>query len=1093
MNGRTLVITLLLVLGSMAPSMMNSTTIMLKETTPEANSGNNSTGCGYNESYAYISGWYNNGPYYVGDSFNGSVYSNCNMLNQTMYVIYNVTAPNGTYVQSGAWNWTAYSITQTHYHYLQNLVYGTYTVNLGLYYYDNTQTFTWLDGYSYNFTVSNSSSSGCGYDSSYSSIYASASYSTYTAGDSFYGYIDTYCNVLGENMYILWSIYDHGTNQNLTSGSLNWTAAYTYHYFNATYSNLPTGNFTFYTFFYMYDNSTSTWNFLDSDNDTFYVSSSSSNNTGCGYESSYAYIDSSSYYTSYTAGDTFWGNIDTYCALLGNTMRVDWYIMDNNNSMNLTTGSFQWNASYSTYYYNLNYTNISAGSYTLYANLYTWNTTNQGWTFLTNDYDSFTVSSSSSNNSGCGYEESYAYISAWNNYYPLFEGDSLNATVYTYCNMLNQTMIVNYTIYQWINNNSELLELDNGSWSWTAYNLYDYHYFYMSNLSIGNYTVSTSMSYIDSSTQQVLLDSYTYHFNVTAPTGCGYDASDTMFYMSGLYEGDEYILGTYMPYPYMSTYCNVLGAQMIINWELNSGSTNIDYGSWNWTAYNTSDNHYLDFTNLGVGNYSFSTSATMVWQGTTYDLGEDYANFSVVAQNNNATGCGYDVSYAYLSLSGLYNGDMYFVGDEIYAYVANYCNVLNATIANSWSLSASNNGTVIDNGTEFYVAQSDWDELYFNFSQLASGPLQEGSYTFFIETWIYYDSGNSIWYVGSQSVNFSVIDTNTDTDGDGWTDQDEYYCYTNASDNNSVPTDFDMDGTCDVIDSDDDNDSYSDWEEYNCGTNATDANDVPTDFDGDGICDGVDSDDDNDGISDVVEGTGDTDGDGLPDYLDTDSDNDGVEDGDDDCPNTPSGTNVDATGCEEVAIDPWTTVEISISITENTANEMYFFIDISVDNPDDWTGYIDWEVVAYGDNGTNDLTDVNGHLLVEHSGIYTNSSIATLTALFNGQLCVEYSAMSQSGEVLNSSSDCVQISMPADADGDGIADALDNCPNVANADQLDADGDGIGTACDVDEVEDSSDDEEEESSSGLPSIGMFATLASIIGACVVISSRRKFE
>jgi len=342
-------------------------------------------------------------------------------------------------------------------------------------------------------------------------------------------------------------------------------------------------------------------------------------------------------------------------------------------------------------------------------------------------------------------------------------------------------------------------------------------------------------------------------------------------------------------------------------------------------------------------------------------------------------------------------------------------------------------------------------------------------------------------------VNFSVIDTNTDTDGDGWTDQDEYYCYTNASDNNSVPTDFDMDGTCDVIDSDDDNDSYSDWEEYNCGTNATDANDVPTDFDGDGICDGVDSDDDNDGISDVVEGTGDTDGDGLPDYLDTDSDNDGVEDGDDDCPNTPSGTNVDATGCEEVAIDPWTTVDISISITENAANEMYFFIDISVDNPDNWTGHIDWEVVAYGDNGTNDLIYVDGHLMVESTGMYTNSSIATLTALFNGQLCVEYSAMSPSGEVLNSSSDCVQISMPADADGDGIADALDNCPNVANADQLDADGDGIGTACDVDEVEDSGDDEEEESSSGLPSIGMFATLASILGACVVISSRRKFE
>ncbi|MBB3167676.1 extracellular catalytic domain type 1 short-chain-length polyhydroxyalkanoate depolymerase [Simiduia aestuariiviva] len=35
-----------------------------------------------------------------------------------------------------------------------------------------------------------------------------------------------------------------------------------------------------------------------------------------------------------------------------------------------------------------------------------------------------------------------------------------------------------------------------------------------------------------------------------------------------------------------------------------------------------------------------------------------------------------------------------------------------------------------------------------------------------------------------------------------------------------------------------------------------------------------------------------------------------------------------------------------------------------------------------------------------------------------------------------------------DADGDGIADSADNCPNAANTDQADNDGDGIGNACD---------------------------------------------
>lgn len=35
-----------------------------------------------------------------------------------------------------------------------------------------------------------------------------------------------------------------------------------------------------------------------------------------------------------------------------------------------------------------------------------------------------------------------------------------------------------------------------------------------------------------------------------------------------------------------------------------------------------------------------------------------------------------------------------------------------------------------------------------------------------------------------------------------------------------------------------------------------------------------------------------------------------------------------------------------------------------------------------------------------------------------------------------------------DADGDGVADCIDNCPETANADQTDSDGDGLGDACD---------------------------------------------
>jgi hypothetical protein len=43
----------------------------------------------------------------------------------------------------------------------------------------------------------------------------------------------------------------------------------------------------------------------------------------------------------------------------------------------------------------------------------------------------------------------------------------------------------------------------------------------------------------------------------------------------------------------------------------------------------------------------------------------------------------------------------------------------------------------------------------------------------------------------------------------------------------------------------------------------------------------------------------------------------------------------------------------------------------------------------------------------------------------------------------------IPVTILPDADGDGVADSSDNCPNAANAAQTDTDGDGTGDACDL--------------------------------------------
>jgi MYXO-CTERM domain-containing protein len=94
-------------------------------------------------------------------------------------------------------------------------------------------------------------------------------------------------------------------------------------------------------------------------------------------------------------------------------------------------------------------------------------------------------------------------------------------------------------------------------------------------------------------------------------------------------------------------------------------------------------------------------------------------------------------------------------------------------------------------------------------------------------------------------------------------------------------------------------------------------------------------------------------------------------------------------------------------------------------------------VVAAPLHGTTTV-NLDGTVTYHHDGTDTTSDTFTYT--------IE--------DATNSASNVAAVAITivpiddADTDGDGTTDTTDNCPDVANAEQLDADADGIGDACD---------------------------------------------
>lgn len=292
---------------------------------------------------------------------------------------------------------------------------------------------------------------------------------------------------------------------------------------------------------------------------------------------------------------------------------------------------------------------------------------------------------------------------------------------------------------------------------------------------------------------------------------------------------------------------------------------------------------------------------------------------------------------------------------------------------------------------------------------------------------------------GLDSTNAS--DASTDLDSDGVTNLQEYIQGSNPTIANNTSTDTDGDGRADILD--------------NC---PSDANANQADGDNDGIGDVCDADRDNDGIANGSDAfpddnseSVDTDGDGTGNNADTDDDNDGMSDA------FEAQYGFDSLDPSDASDDTDSDGQTNLQEYQASTNPLLDNADTTDSDGDGTTDVLDnCPAVSNPTQSDNDgdrlgdacdSDDDNDGL----SDTYEDSIGLDSTDASDALQDADGDGASNIEEFYAGTNPNISDASSQDADVDSIADNLDNCPSIANADQTDTDSDGTGDICDDDD------------------------------------------